>query len=52
MYIVIWNDFEGIQHELTFDRLEDAELEAAALEKKYDGVEIRKGLENGLQRVD
>lgn len=40
MYVLTWDDFEGIQHEMEFDRLEDAELEAARLNEKFDGVEI------------
>lgn len=41
MYIVIWDDWEGIQHQREFSRMEDAELEAVYLRDMYDGVEIR-----------
>lgn len=41
MYTVIWDDHEGIQHQMSFARLEDAKLEAAALEEKYDCVDIK-----------
>lgn len=40
MYIVEWKDHEGNQHERAFDNQEDAQLEAAALEKKFDHVAI------------
>lgn len=40
-YIVTWCDLEGIQQEMTFDRLADARLEAAWLDRRYDGVEIK-----------
>ena len=40
MFIVEWNDFEGNQHQREFDTLEDAQLEAAYLETKYDYVAI------------
>lgn len=45
MYIVEWNDFEGNQHQREFDTLEDARLEAASLEEKYDFVAIIAELE-------
>lgn len=32
MFLVIWNDWEGLQRERAFDTLEDAQLEAQALE--------------------
>ena len=41
VYTVEWNDFEGNQHQREFDTLEDAQLEAAYLEEKFDYVEIR-----------
>lgn len=40
MYIVVWNDYAGIEQQITFDRREDAELEAISLDRKYDGVKI------------
>lgn len=40
MFIVEWNDHEGNQQQRTFDTLEDAQLEAAYLETKYDYVAI------------
>lgn len=40
MYIVEWNDFEGNQQQREFDNLEDAQLEAAYLEEKFDYVAI------------
>lgn len=40
MFIVEWNDHEGNQQQRTFDTKEDAELEAAYLETKYDCVAI------------
>lgn len=40
MYRVEWDDFEGNAHERIFETLEDAKLEAANLETKYDFVEI------------
>ncbi len=40
MYIVEWNDHEGNLNQRTFDSLEDAELEAASLEEKFDHVRI------------
>ena len=43
MYKVLWDDFEGIRHELPFDSEEDARLEADALKQKFDYVEIVKG---------
>lgn len=39
MYIVEWND-EGNQRQRTFDNLEDAQLEAASLEQRFDHVAI------------
>lgn len=45
MYIVEWNDHEGNQHQRRFDTLEDAQLEAASLEEKYDFVAIIAELE-------
>ena len=32
MFLVIWNDWEGLHRERAFDTLEDAQLEAQALE--------------------
>ncbi len=40
MYIVEWDDHEGNLHEMVFDSREDAELEAAELEKSFDYVAI------------
>lgn len=40
MYIVEWNDHEGNQHQREFDNQDDAKLEAAYLEEKYDYVAI------------
>lgn len=40
MYIVEWCDHEGNQRQRTFDSKEDAQLEAAALEKEFDHVAI------------
>lgn len=40
MYVVSWDDYEGVRHERAFDSLEDAQQEAAALEEKFDFVEI------------
>lgn len=42
-FVVEWDDWEGIRHELTFPeaKYEDALLEADALKKKYDYVNIR-----------
>lgn len=40
MYIVEWNDHEGNQHQRTFDNLDDARLEAAYLETKFDYVAV------------
>lgn len=40
MYTVIWDDHEGIRHELLLDAREDAEIEAAALRERFDYVEI------------
>ena len=45
MFIVEWNDHEGNQQQRTFDTLEDAQLEAAYLETKYDYVAIIAELE-------
>lgn len=45
MFIVEWNDYEGNQQQRTFDTLEDAQLEAAYLETKYDYVAIIAELE-------
>ena len=45
MYIVEWVNREGIQYQRAFDTPEDAQLEAAALEKKFDHVEIFDGTE-------
>jgi hypothetical protein len=45
VFIVEWNDFEGNQHQREFDTLEDAQLEAAYLETKYDYVAIIAELE-------
>ena len=40
MFIVEWNDHEGNQQQRTFDTLEDAQLEAASLEERFDYVAI------------
>lgn len=40
MYTVIWCDHEGNQRYIQLKTLEDAHLEAAELNKKYDGVQI------------
>lgn len=40
MYLVEWDDWEGNRHQLTFDRLEDARLEAEALKEKFDFVDV------------
>lgn len=40
MFIVEWDDHEGNRHEMAFDSREDAELEAAELEKDFDYVAI------------
>lgn len=40
MFIVEWNDHEGNQQQRAFDSLEDAQLEAAYLETKFDYVAI------------
>lgn len=40
MYIVEWCDHEGNQQQRTFDSQEAAQLEAAALEQKFDHVTI------------
>lgn len=45
MFIVEWNDFEGNQRQREFDTLDDAQLEAAYLETKYDYVAIIAELE-------
>ena len=37
---VVWDDQEGNRHELTFSNPEDARLEAEALKKKFDFVEV------------
>lgn len=42
MYIVQWDDHTGQRQQLAFDTLEDAQLEAQALEKKFDFVQIEK----------
>lgn len=41
MYIVEWNDHEGNQHQIEFEKPEDAELEAESLREKYDGVDVK-----------
>lgn len=41
MYIVEWNDHEGNQCIKGFDRLEDAQQDAAYLKTRYDYVEIK-----------
>lgn len=41
MYLVEWDDQEGNRHQLTFDRLEDAKVEAEALKEKFDFVEVK-----------
>lgn len=40
MFIVEWCDNEGDLNQREFDNLEDARLEAASLEEKYDYVAI------------
>lgn len=40
MYLVEWDDQEGNRHQMTFDRLEDALLEAEALKAKFDYVNV------------
>ena len=40
MYRVEWDDYEGYRHEAAFNSLEDAQLEAEALARKYDYVKI------------
>lgn len=40
MYLVEWDDHEGNRHEMTFDSLEDARIEATYLEKEFDYVKI------------
>lgn len=40
MYLVRWDDHEGNRHEMVFDNLEDAWMEAKALKSKFDYVEI------------
>lgn len=55
MYKVIWNDREGIQRELSFATLEDAQVEAAGLKKRFDYVEISGNTEQlfsvGIQHI-
>ena len=41
MYIVEWDNHEGTRQQLEFDDLEDAKLEAASLEEKFDYVQVR-----------
>lgn len=45
MYIVEWCDHTGQLNQREFDTLEDAQLEAAYLETKYDYVAIIAELE-------
>lgn len=40
MYIVEWTDREGNLNQRTFDNRDDAQLEAAKLEEKFDHVAI------------
>lgn len=40
MFIVEWTDHEGNLNQREFDTLEDARLEAASLETKFDHVAI------------
>ena len=40
MYIVEWTDHEGNLNQRLFDTLEDAKLEAASLEERFDYVAI------------
>ena len=40
MFIVEWCDHEGNQQQREFETLEDAQLEVAYLEEKYDYVAI------------
>ena len=45
MFIVEWTDFEGNLNQREFDTLDDARLEAASLEEKFDYVAIIAELE-------
>lgn len=45
MFIVEWCDHEGNLNQREFDTREDAELEAASLEEKFDYVAIIAELE-------
>lgn len=40
MYKVEWDDHEGNHHEMMLERQGDAEMEAAYLDEKYDGVSV------------
>lgn len=40
MFIVEWCDYEGNLNQRIFDNLNDAQLEAASLEEKFDYVAI------------
>jgi len=40
VYIVEWCDHEGNLQQRAFDTQEDAQLEAASLEEKYDHVAV------------
>lgn len=40
MYVVEWNDYEGNLNQRGFETLDDARLEAAYLETKFDFVAI------------
>ncbi len=40
MFIVEWTDQEGNLKQIHFDELEDAKLEAASLEAKFDYVAV------------
>ena len=40
MFIVEWTDHEGNLNQREFDALEDAQLEAASLEERFDYVAI------------
>lgn len=41
MYRVEWDDQEGNRHEQYFDRMEDAQMEAARLRLMFDYVAIK-----------
>lgn len=41
MYIVEWDNHEGNRHQLEFNDMDDAQLEAASLKERYDFVQVR-----------